>query len=191
MERGTSELLCAILYVMDKVGRNSRLPIGFIGEANRKIIGYSDHRSKIYIIECQNCGNVINGVSKTLRTPCKKCSYVKGGPRLDPREYIYYKYKYNAEKKNVLFDISFDYFCKLISGDCFYCGDAPSKKWTVDRKENNTVIYNGIDRKVNELGYTEYNCCSCCSECNYIKRERSVDELKQRVLKWLERIDKW
>jgi hypothetical protein len=64
------------------------------------------------------------------------------------------KYKYGAKSRGYNFDLDFDNFTKLLSGQCHYCGS----------KENI-----GIDRMDNKIGYTIKNCVSCCTECNFFK----------------------
>lgn len=168
-----------------------RLPIGYIGEHNRKIISYNDHRLKIYVIECLICKNTISGNANTLRTPCKKCSYKKNIDLQDLRLQILYKYKYNAEKRGYAFSLTNEEFFNLISENCNYCGDIPQTRWKSHRKEDNVIIYNGIDRKNNNLGYTIENSCSCCKKCNYIKNNMGLENFKDLVIKWSERVDKW
>ena len=174
---------------MDKIIK--RIPIGYISNTDREVIDYSNHRSKIYKIQCRKCNSVINGASKTLHSPCKKCSYIKNVPLQDLRKQIFYKYRYNANLKNVVFEISFDFFCQKISEDCYYCGRQPSAIWKSNRREQNSVVYNGIDRKINNVGYTENNCVPCCSECNYFKKDKSTNEFKEMVERWSVRMDTW
>jgi hypothetical protein len=57
----------------------------------------------------------------------------------------------------------------LLSGDCYYCGKAPA---------------NGIDRIDSSRKYEKGNVVSCCSTCNYGKREMSTDEF----LSWIRRV---
>jgi hypothetical protein len=171
--------------------RQDRYPIGYVGETDREVVGYTDHRSVIYKVKCNRCNSVIAGTSKTLRVPCKKCSYEKKKPLQDLRYQIFWKYRYNANLKGVPFEISFEDFKKTISQDCFYCGVAPSRKWVSKRKAENTIIYNGIDRLINEKGYVKNNYVTCCSTCNYIKKDYSIKEFKKIVKKWSERLDTW
>ena len=176
---------------MHKNSRKSRLPIGYIGETNRKVVSYNDERNNIYLIECNNCKNQISGTANTLKAPCKKCSYKKSCDLQDLRLQLLYKYKYNAEKRGYNFFLTNEEFFFLIEQECNYCGEKPSTIWKSHRKENNTVIYNGVDRKNNSIGYTIDNSCSCCKRCNYIKNNIGIEDFKNVVLKWSERVNQW
>ena len=175
---------------MNKNSRKPRLPIGYT-ELNRHIISYNEHRTRIYVIECNNCKHTIIGNANTFKSPCKKCSYKKSGNLQDLRLQVLYKYKYNAEKRNYEFSLTNEEFFFLIEQECYYCGTSPETVWKSHRKEHNTVIYNGIDRKNNDLGYTLENSCSCCKRCNYFKNNISLDDFKNLVTKWSERVNKW
>jgi hypothetical protein len=171
------------------------LRIGSISESGRKIIGYDKSRvmHKRYEIECVKCKNVILSELNTWRNNCKKCgSIIKKDEDLqDLRYQIFYKYKYNAGLKNNDFDLSFEYFCKLLANCCHYCGDEPSRIFKSHRKRKNSIIYNGIDRVDNSIGYFDSNTVSCCTNCNFSKKAYSIDEFKIMVKKWNDRADSW
>jgi len=175
---------------MNKNNSRSRLPIGYT-ESNRQIISYNEHRTNIYVVECNNCKHRIIGNANTLKSPCKKCSYKKSGDLQDLRLQILYKYKYNAEKRGYEFLLTNEDFFSLIEQECYYCGNIAETVWKSHRKENNTVVYNGVDRKDNSLGYTLENSCSCCKKCNYIKNNIGIEDFKNIVIKWSERVDQW
>jgi hypothetical protein len=65
----------------------------------------------------------------------------------------------------------------------FYCGKSPNTKysnaevWT----DENTLLYNGVDRKDNELGYTKENSVSCCEMCNRMKMKISFTDFLEQV----------
>lgn len=81
----------------------------------------------------------------------------------------YSVYKNNAKRKNLLFDLPREVFSNLLMGSCTYCGSKDSV---------------GVDRVDSQLGYLESNCVSCCSDCNYAKREMS----REKFLSLVERI---
>lgn len=70
----------------------------------------------------------------------------------------------------------------LMISNCYYCGCLPSQIENV-RGTNEPFIYNGIDRKDNDIGYILNNCVTCCGECNWIKgsmsHERFILKAKQ------------
>jgi hypothetical protein len=45
-------------------------------------------------------------------------------------------------------------------------------------------IYNGIDRKINSIGYVYENCLPCCEICNKAKGTRTYEE----YIEWMNRI---
>ena len=69
-------------------------------------------------------------------------------------------YKYSAERRNYIFELSKEQFYNLIKEDCYICGKKTD--------ENHT---NGVDRFDNEQGYTFNNSNSCCGQCNIMKKE--------------------
>ena len=71
----------------------------------------------------------------------------------------YNKYKSRADKKNLSFEICEEYFGELTQMNCYICGKKPTMKHK-----------NGIDRLDNTKGYIINNCKSCCSNCNYMKK---------------------
>jgi len=90
-------------------------------------------------------------------------------------------YKSGAKKRNLIYDLTFDCFLKLTSGNCFYCGIKPNK---ISKAGFHEYIYNGIDRVNNSIGYTIENTVSCCSLCNKAKRDLDYDIFKT----WIERV---
>lgn len=174
------------------VNMAQKIPIGSVSVSNRTVVDYTGDRARPYLVECNNCLYKTAGAKKTWISPCKRCSMVYPGPVQDVREQVYYKYKYNATAKGVPFEVAKEEFYTLISKDCMYCGKEPSNVWHPKRKkEPNPLVYSGIDRKVNGLGYVKGNLAPCCAECNYIKKTYSLNTFKEKVKAWSERIHLW
>ena len=86
------------------------------------------------------------------------------------------KYKYNdylrratkkSQKNNeFMFNLSKEEFNMIISQSCYLCG-----------KESDDFHTNGIDRIDNNIGYEKNNVLPCCGDCNYMKREFSLNHL--------------
>lgn len=72
-------------------------------------------------------------------------------------------------------DLSLDAYKKLVTGDCFYCGQPPHQKPQGVITLAFGLKRNGIDRVDNEKGYTEDNTVSCCTSCNREKRGQSQE----------------
>lgn len=95
---------------------------------------------------------------------------------------VYAKYRSNARRRKISFDLSIVQFKALIFQNCNYCQYPPSlieQSW----KQNTTDVirYNGIDRRDSKNSYNIDNCVSCCEFCNRAKNDRSEEEF----LKWL------
>lgn len=96
---------------------------------------------------------------------------------------IYRAYKINAPKRNHVFDLTLDQFRDMTKQNCHYCGTPPNKIAS-SGSEISKYLYNGIDRKDNNKGYTLENCVPCCNTCNYAKYTKSYSEFK----KWIENL---
>lgn len=88
------------------------------------------------------------------------------------------------------YNLDYDKFLKLIYSNCYYCGECGTNKWkdrelkNLGEKEPFFIIYNGIDRVDNSIGYTNENCVPCCRFCNAAKMDRT----KEEFCLWIERI---
>jgi len=76
-------------------------------------------------------------------------------------------------------------FRDLISKNCFYCGCEPSTEICIARhkNKNNTLIYNGVDRINNKIGYTKENSVTACFICNRMKMDLDYDIFIRQVKK--------
>lgn len=84
---------------------------------------------------------------------------------------LHRKYVKRCKDKNIYWELSVEFFNKLTSQPCVYCGKPPSQN-------TRGYLYNGIDRKNNKLGYDTENVVSCCGECNMLKGDRlSYEEM--------------
>lgn len=107
---------------------------------------------------------------------CKRCSMKRAWarrPRISPAERELCnkesEYRANAKSRGLEWQLDRETFRALYAGPCTYCAATPAK---------------GIDRAENGEGYTEVNSVSCCSACNYAKRDLS----RQEFLKWVGRV---
>lgn len=104
---------------------------------------------------------------------------------------LYNAYRTGALKRNLLFELDFSEFTKLVNGNCTYCGDAPNRKQYAYHRTRKSrghqtdefIVVNGIDRKDSTLGYILDNCVSCCKFCNTIKMDMSMEEFNNQILK--------
>lgn len=87
---------------------------------------------------------------------------------------IFKYYVISAKDRKLDFKLSKNIFDNLISTNCKYCGQKPD----ISKEE-----YNGIDRVDSKLGYTEENCVPCCSICNKMKWDLSLDMFFSHIKK--------
>ena len=81
---------------------------------------------------------------------------------------IYSVYKSGAKKRDLDFDLTFDQFMSFWQQDCSYC-----------KRPIPTI---GIDRVDSNIGYSLENCVSCCSICNCMKLDHSLEEWQTNML---------
>ena len=63
------------------------------------------------------------------------------------------RYRYAAKRRGYSFNLTRQFFYKMIMEDCKICG-----------REGG-----GVDRWINTIGYERSNCIPCCGECNTLK----------------------
>ena len=88
----------------------------------------------------------------------------------DTKGSSYSHYTQRALKKNLPFELSRERFQDKCKEPCYLCG-----------KIGTETHQNGIDRFDNLQGYTEENTRSCCSECNYLKRDYPYEAWIQQL----------
>ena len=97
---------------------------------------------------------------------------------------LYGSYRNGAIRRKHEFSLSENYFQEIISNDCFYCGSKPSNILK-NKGAYGEVVYNGVDRFNNNLGYIPENCVPCCKTCNNAKGSMSGEEF----VEWLARFN--
>lgn len=110
----------------------------------------------------------------------KRNSLPKGEAALNT---LFANYKLRAINKELQFNLTKQEFKTLVIENCEYCGSEPNnlmKKKTM----NGGMVYNGIDRVDNSLGYVKSNCITACEICNKAKRDLTIEEF----ITWIQRI---
>lgn len=92
---------------------------------------------------------------------------------------LFKEYRKNARNRKLLWKLEFEYFKQLISQDCFYCGEPPSK--TTRNECPNETKSNGIDRVDPALGYFKKNVVPCCRDCNNMKWNSTLEDFLKKV----------
>ena len=107
--------------------------------------------------------SLVNG-----RTSCEECSRKRASVLTTKKgkgsswSRVIRQYKRGALKNGVCFTLDDCDMRHLFRSNCVYCGAEP-------KKDTYGLTRNGIDRRVNEEGYTIENVVACCSTCNIMK----------------------
>lgn len=95
---------------------------------------------------------------------CIECCKSRKHKWYEKRKYdfdVRYKnLKSGAKQRNLELTISFSEYSDLMKQNCHYCNASLEKH-----------IGTGLDRKINNIGYTKENSVPCCTECNVGKGE--------------------
>lgn len=87
------------------------------------------------------------------------------------------EYRRGAAERKIEWNLSDAEVEVITSRNCYYCTKPPSKALTPpDRKVLVTFYFNGIDRLDSSKGYESDNVVTCCTMCNYSKRNYSHDD---------------
>ena len=130
------------------------------------------------VCRCE-CGNLrkvrVNKLKRKAVSCCAVCSFkLSWAKRTRPNARDIKlsdkisQYKQNAKAKNYSFNLTRTEFSEFLFGECSYCGETPSF---------------GVDRIDNTVGYEKDNVVSCCSKCNYAKRDMPVSEFLEHISK--------
>jgi len=157
----------------------------FLSEETLNGIDRMDSAVHYKLSNCVSCCKVCNFMKTSLdvNTFIKKCKhiskYYNDNGEYYPELFQNYKgtnynsYKYRANKRILLFELTLEEFTNIRNNPCLYCG-----------KENKEKTHqNGIDRKNNTVGYTIENSVACCGGCNYMKGELNNIEFIEQCKK--------
>lgn len=89
-------------------------------------------------------------------------------------------YRRKAKSRGFAFSLTRGDFGNLIFSSCYYCGSPPENNL---RQHGERLLYQGIDRKDNDKGYTLDNVVPCCKTCNLMKKALSHDEFLAHIHK--------
>ena len=92
---------------------------------------------------------------------------------------LFHSYKTRAQKLSVEFKLTIEQFRNIINRNCIYCNKSPSNN---KKSANGILVYNGIDRLNNNLGYTIDNTEPCCGQCNKMKLTYSWEEFVHKII---------
>lgn len=134
------------------------------------------HGGAVWLCQC-DCGNETVASGCNLRGgTVKSCGCLVGSDRLPEGKAAFNKLfvqiRHSAERRGYVWELTRERVRTLTEQPCYYCGIEPNQMMRCFSSE---YIYNGIDRKDNNVGYTEANCVSCCTECNWVKGTRTAE----------------
>lgn len=161
----------------------------------KKLNKFRSHK-QYYLCKC-DCGeekeisiyNVV--VGKTMSCGCYNREMASKSPRVNKlpdgvaaMKQLIWAYKRGAIKRNLDYSINEEEFYNITQQNCHYCNIVPSLYTSSDKSKNRQYLYNGIDRKDNNLGYVISNCLPCCKTCNRAKHTLGYNEF----INWIKRL---
>jgi len=136
-------------------------------------------------VQC-TCGSIcsVRMESDTLTRSCKKCGQIKKRSTYTKKtkeslyKRLYQQYTRGATIRKYSFEISFTDFKELVIKNCYYCNELPTN---LLKQNYRSILYNGLDRVDNELGYTNNNVVTCCGWCNQMKNKYHADLFLKKI----------
>lgn len=141
-----------------------------------KVLAWNDRRKR-YKCLCKFCGKetFVAGMYLKINKKCGECCRV--GKQENKRRVkclvlssLYNKYKYEAVRRDLTFNLTIEEFEAIVIKNCVYCNSLPFKRRSV-RKEEEDKNYSGVDRIDNSQGYYLQNSVPCCINCNRAKSD--------------------
>lgn len=146
-----------------KSGKNTKIRWKCLCSCGQEIIVRGDG---LVSGNSKSCGCINKERLKNRMTLAKK------NPQKQGLKEQLYKYKWEANNRNLLWNLSDEDAIDLFSQPCFYCDSDPVKR----KFQFGEYWSNGIDRKDNSLGYTKENAVPCCTRCNLAKSSLNIKE---------------
>lgn len=87
----------------------------------------------------------------------------------------YRDYRVGAEKRGLVWGLTLDDLLDITSKPCVYCGAPPERRPGTKYKNSVDTYSSGIDRVDNSEGYLLANVVPCCSWCNRVKSDNSLE----------------
>lgn len=114
------------------------------------------------------------------RAGCRLCSIYK-----DPQDVVvrklYDAYAPAAKRRNIEFKLTKKQIKEFLFKNCYYCGREPRNKAKLGRIKVKEILYHGIDRVNNDMGYVVENCVTACRMCNIAKNNYSLQEFQNWI----------
>lgn len=174
-----------VYTVGDKIGRVKVTAFAGVDHANKMLVLCECECGKSFTTRQNNVGR------KTNSCGCLKADLIR--ERMGkPIEDLATRHVLNScKRKTPDTDLDFQSVKDMIFGKCYYCersAEEAGKIWTRAIKDGRSIKKLGIDRVENHLGYWLNNSVACCKDCNYIKRDHSVEFLIPVLKKMLKNL---
>lgn len=131
-----------------------------------------------------DCGNEVIASARTIMENKKhSCGCMRRKGRQTAANAIHRRYMKGAKSRGHSFLLTKGDVTDLVFGPCFYCGAEASNLFVNDHT-GEEFSYNGIDRVNNSFGYEMWNVVTCCSSCNWSKKDMSGHDF----IEWARRI---
>lgn len=123
------------------------------------------------------CGNKTEARTRDLKSGnTKSCGCMQGRRSTSQNSalnLVLKVYMKAAKLRGLEFKLKDEEFKQLISSPCHYCGSEP---YNIKKTRWQTLVYSGIDRVENSIGYVSGNVVSCCIKCNWMKNNLTLEE---------------
>lgn len=179
---------------LDLIGKTfGRLTVQTLVGFTAKPYGNKTIHEPVYTLKC-TCGKIVTlkrvvfkyGNTKSCGCFRRDVVYEKFANNRSVSDVLFYKtrimntYIQKANAKGRDFELTFQQFDNLISGNCFFCGATPNTEYRYKKKDFE-LMRNGIDRLDPNQGYTLSNSVSCCKICNFLKGTLSKEDFISQV----------
>jgi hypothetical protein len=152
---------------------------------------YRDTKNRRYMAECLcDCGGIKPNASfrnlqrgATTHCGCSPNHINKGKPEgQSVLTALIRSYRDNAKRKGLPFTLTPSECESLFQGHCYFCGQPPSSAYT-KKGLKGAYTYSSIDRINSAGGYTTANTMSCCTDCNYLKGNKTNEAFLAHILR--------
>ena len=175
------------MNIGDKI---NRLTITAIRNTNKTFKTGKKRKIKEVLAKCE-CGtekwfryeHVKSGRSKSCG--CLNYEAHTQDPTIKTIHYVMTYILSSAKKRELKMELTERDVRSIIFKNCVYCGEKPSNFGAKEQREFGKGMspFNGVDRIDSQRGYVIGNVVACCSQCNTMKLDLTVEQFKEKVAK--------